>query len=145
MKKYHGMNLSNSMLEFFSRKLPISRMQRDLTDSTILRNVGSAFSYMLIGLKSLIVGLYKLDINKKQLKVELDDNYVVVTEALQTRLKVLGIKNTYEKMKELTRNYEDNQSIQVKILEFIDSLEVSENEKSYLKSVTSDNYVGCFP
>ena len=86
-----------------------------------------------------------MDINKSQLKAELDCNYVVVTEALQTRLKVLGIKNTYEKMKELTRNYEDDKDIKKKIIEFIDQLHVSDAEKDNLKSVTSHNYVGFFP
>ena len=136
--------LSISMLELFSRKLPVSRMQRDLTDSTILRNVGSAFSYMLIGLTSLITGLNKLELNKKQIKKELDDNYVVVTEAIQTRLKVLGVDNAYEKMKEITRNYGDNTTIRSEIQKFIQELNISDTEKKYLMNIDTSNYMGTY-
>lgn len=136
--------LSNSLLEFFSRKLPISRMQRDLTDSTILRNVGSALSYMVIGIKSLTTGLGKITINESQLNAELDDNYIVVTEAIQTRLKVLGMENSYEELKKISRNYQDPEQIKQNIESFIDGCDISETEKKYLKSITSRNYTGVF-
>jgi len=134
--------LSNSMLEFFSRKLPISRLQRDLTDSTILRNVGSSFSYMLIGLSSLYEGLNKIEVNEGAIYKELTENFVVVTEGLQTRLKILGIKESYETMKELSRDYYDAESIKTKLTEFINGLDIDDNEKAYLKSITPFNYIG---
>ena len=136
--------LANSLLEFFSRKLPISRLQRDLTDSTILRNVGSAFSYILIAFISLETGLDKLDINKKQIEQELNENYVVVTEGIQTRMKVLGMDDSYEKMKELTRKHTDNSSMKKEIINFIDINDFSDEEKKYLKTITPFNYTGIY-
>ena len=136
--------LANSLLEFFSRKLPISRLQRDLTDSTILRNVGSAFSYILIALSSFETGFDKLDINKKQIDKELEDNYVVVSEGIQTRMKVLGMEESYEKMKDITRKYMDNASIRKELVEFIDGNDFSADEKKYLKTITPFNYTGIY-
>ena len=136
--------LANSLLEFFSRKLPVSRLQRDLTDSTILRNVGSSFSYILIALSSFETGFDKLDINKTQIDKELEDNYVVVSEGIQTRMKVLGMEESYEKMKDITRKYMDNGSIKKAINEFIDGNEFSLEEKRYLKTITPFNYTGIY-
>jgi adenylosuccinate lyase len=136
--------LANSLLEFFSRKLPISRLQRDLTDSTILRNVGSAFSYILIAFTSLETGFNKLDINKKQIEKELNDNYVVVSEGIQTRMKVLGMDDSYEKMKEITRKHMDNSSMKKEIINFIDVNDFSDEEKKYLKTITPFNYTGIY-
>lgn len=133
--------LANSLLEFFSRKLPISRMQRDLTDSTILRNVGSAFSYTMIALNSLKQGLNKLEINTDTLKSELKDNFIVVAEGIQTRMKVIGIENSYEKMKEITRKNSDSKT---ELIKFIDESNFTESEKTYLKSITPFNYTGVF-
>lgn len=136
--------LSNSLLEFFSRKLPISRLQRDLTDSTILRNVGSAFSYIMIALISFETGFDKLDINKKQIEKELNDNYVVVSEGIQTRMKVLGMEESYEKMKDITRKHMDNTKVKKEINDFIDCHDFTEEEKKYLKTITPFNYTGIY-
>ena len=119
--------LANSLLEFFSRKLPVSRMQRDLTDSTILRNVGSAFSYTLIAFKSLLQGLNKLEINETIMKRELEENYCVIAEGMQTRMKVLGIQDSYEKMKEITRKNSDSKR---ELQRFIENSEFSNEEKN---------------
>ncbi len=137
-------HLANSLLEFFSRKLPVSRLQRDLTDSTILRNVGSSFSYILIALSSFETGFDKLDINKTQIDKELEENYVVVSEGIQTRMKVLGMEESYEKMKDITRKYMDNSSIRKAINEFIDGNEFTVEEKRYLKTITPFNYTGIY-
>ena len=137
-------HLANRLLEFFSRKLPVSRLQRDLTDSTILRNVGSSFSYILIALSSFETGFDKLDINKIQIDKELEDNYVVVSEGIQTRMKVLGMEESYEKMKDITRKYMDNGSIKKAINEFIDGNDFSMEEKRYLKTITPFNYTGIY-
>ena len=137
-------HLANSLLEFFSRKLPVSRLQRDLTDSTILRNVGCAFSYIMIALVSFEIGFDKLDINQKQIEKELNDNYVVVSEGIQTRMKVLGMEDSYEKMKDITRKYMDNAKVKKEITDFIDGHEFTEEEKKYLKTITPFNYTGIY-
>ena len=134
--------LGNSMLEFFSRKLPVSRLQRDLTDSTILRNVGTSFSYSLIGYLSIIEGLKKLEINEIQMKKELEENYMVIAEGIQTRMKVLGINNSYEKLKEITR-INDNKDIRTKLKDFINECHYfDDSEKDNLNKLTPFNYTG---
>ena len=135
--------LGNNLLQFLSNKLPISRMQRDLTDSTVLRNVGVAYSYTLIGLKSFSDGLGKLDLNTKKLNQDLEDNFCIVSEGIQTRLKVLGIDNSYETFKELTRN-NDKTKIKEGIKKLIDSLDIDESEKKYLNTITPFNYTGIY-
>ncbi len=135
--------LANTLLQFMSRKLPISRLQRDLTDSTILRNVGVVFSYTLIALKSLEEGLRKLEVNQKKLESDLQDNYSIVAEGIQTRLKVLGIENSYETFKELTRNHE-GEKISSKIAELVNSLDIDDSEKKYLNTITPLNYTGIY-
>jgi Adenylosuccinate lyase len=129
------------MLEFFSRKLPVSRMQRDLTDSTILRNVGCAFSYSMIGFNSIMEGFGKLEINKKKIDEELEENFNVISEGLQTRMKVLGIEESYEKMKEITRKKCDTKK---ELINFIDTNPFSPDEKKYLKTITPFNYTGIY-
>jgi len=136
--------LANALLELFSRKLPVSRLQRDLTDSTLLRNVGSAFSYTLIALKSLQTGLSKIDINRVQIKKELNNNHIVIAEAIQTKMKVLGIENSYEKMKEITRKRQHVTQLKEDLDTFINSLEISDNDKQKLLEITPFNYVGKF-
>lgn len=134
--------LGNSMLEFFSRKLPVSRLQRDLTDSTILRNVGTSFSYSLIGYLSIIEGLKKLEINEIQMKKELEENYMVIAEGIQTRMKVLGINNSYEKLKEITR-INDNKDTRTKLQDFINECHYfDDSEKDNLNKLTPFNYTG---
>ena len=134
--------LGNSMLEFFSRKLPVSRLQRDLTDSTILRNVGTSFSHSLIGYLSIIEGLKKLEVNEIQIKKELEENYMVIAEGLQTRMKVLGINNSYEKLKEITR-INDNKDTKTKLKDFINECHYfDDSEKDNLNKLTPFNYTG---
>ena len=130
--------LANNLFQFLSRRLPVSRLQRDLTDSTILRNVGLAFGYTFIGIKSLLTGLNKIMPNREEIESELNDNYVVIAEAIQTKLKVWGYQNSYEKLKELTRS---NTKITREVFdEFIDDLEISEEKKEELKRITPFNY-----
>ena len=137
--------LANSLLNFMSDKLPKSRLQRDLTDSTILRNVGSAYAYTLIALTSSVTdGLGKLEINKEMIDKDLEDNYMVVGEGIQTRMKVLGIENAYEVMKELTRNGKSNEDLKKDIKELIDSLEIEPTEKKYLNTISPFNYTGIY-
>ena len=133
--------LANSLLEFFSRKLPVSRMQRDLTDSTILRNVGTAFSYTMIAFTSLKEGLNKLEINQEVMKKELEENYCVISEGLQTRMKVLGVDGSYEKMKEITRKNGDSKK---ELTRFIENSDFTNEEKKYLKTITPFNYTGIY-
>lgn len=134
--------LANNLFEFFSRKLPVSRLQRDLTDSTILRNVGSAFSYTLIGLISIMEGLNKLEINKTQIEKELTDNYMVIAEGIQTKMKTLGIQDSYETLKEITR-VNNNENIQIKLKDFINNnKKFIDKDKKLLLELTPLNYTG---
>lgn len=132
--------LSNNLLSFLSEKLPISRLQRDLTDSTTIRNIGLAFSYMFVGIKSLEKGLDKLDVNEEKIKKSLDDNWVVICEAIQTVLKKYGMSNGYELLKDFSRNYEkiNKESIMI----FINNLDISDNVKEELFNITPFNYTG---
>lgn len=136
--------LANSMFEFFSRKLPVSRLQRDLTDSTILRNVGTAFGHSVIAYNSILEGLNKLQVNEPQINRELEDNFIVISEGIQTRMKVLGIGGSYEKMKELTRNNKDSSEIKKELIQFIEQSEFTGDEKKYLKTITPFNYTGVY-
>ena len=123
-----------------SEKLPISRLQRDLTDSTILRNIGSVFGYILIAYNNFKNGFQKLDINKTKLTEDLHQNCVVIVEGIQTILRKNGIPNAYELCKDLTRN---NECITMEnITEFINSLNISENIKDELKKINIENYIG---
>ena len=121
-------------------KLTISRLQRDLTDSTVLRNIGVPFAHTMIGLLSLNKGINKLLINKENITYDLENNWAIVAEAIQTILRREGYPNPYEALKELTRN---NSVIDAKsIHKFIDKLDVSEAIKSELKKITPNNYTG---
>ena len=135
--------LGNNLFQFFSRKLPISRLQRDLRESTVLRNLGVAFSYTLIGLQSFMEGLNKIDINREVIEKDLEDNFCVVTEGIQTRLKVLGIENSYETFKELARNH-DKKNLKENIKKLINSLDIDDSEKKYLNTITPFNYTGIY-
>ena len=132
--------LANSLLNFMSEKLPISRLQRDLTDSTVLRSVGSIFGYMLIAYQNFKKGLSKLDINDYQLKLDLNRNCVVIVEGIQTILRKYGIDNGYELCKDLSRNY-NHISID-DIRHFINELDIDEKIKKELYKVDIDNYIG---
>ena len=135
-----NLGIANALFEHFSSKLPISRMQRDLTDSTVLRNVGVPLAHTLIALKSLQKGLEKLTVNKPAIEEDLEKNWAVVSEAIQTILRREGYPNPFETLKDLTRT---NKPIDKKaISDFIDRLNVSEQVKNELKNITPSNFTG---
>ena len=135
-----NLGVANSLFIHLSQKLPISRLQRDLTDSTTLRNIGVPFAHTIIAFKSLNRGLSKLLINKDKISKDLEENWSVVAEGIQTMLRREGYFGAYEKLKELTRiNKKINQTI---INEFINSLDISSEIKKDLKKITPFNYVG---
>ncbi len=135
-----NLGIANAIFEHLSAKLPISRLQRDLTDSTVLRNIGVPIGHTLIGLQSTLKGLNKLLINDAKIKEDLDNNWAVVAEAIQTILRREGYPNPYEALKSLTRT---NEKITQNSLEvFIDTLDVSELIKAELKAITPHNYTG---
>ena len=132
--------MANAIYRHLSEKLPISRLQRDLTDSTVIRNIGVPFAHTLIALKSLIKGMDKLILNKEKLQADLQDNWAVIAEAIQTILRRESYPDPYEALKTLTRT---NKKIDKKILhDFIDRLKISEKVKTELKSITPENYTG---
>ena len=132
--------LANCLLNFMSEKLPISRLQRDLTDSTVTRNIGSIFGYMLIAYDNFITGFNKLDANTELIREDLHDNCVVIIEGIQVILKKYGIFNSYELCKDLTRN---NDLITIEnITEFIKNLDVEEHIKNELYQINVENYIG---
>ena len=135
-----NLGIANAVFEHLSAKLPISRLQRDLTDSTVLRNVGVPFGHTLIGFKSTLKGLNKLLLNKAKFDQDLENNWAVVAEAIQTVLRREAYPNPYETLKGLTRT---NETINERsISEFIDTLDVSEAIKSELKRINPSNYTG---
>nr|WP_293301135.1 adenylosuccinate lyase [Allomuricauda sp.] len=135
-----NMGLANAIFEHLSAKLPISRLQRDLTDSTVLRNVGVPFAHTLVGFQSTLKGLNKLVLNQAKFEQDLEDNWAVVAEAIQTILRREGYPNPYEALKGLTRT---NEKINQKsIADFIETLEVSDAIKTELKQITPANYTG---
>ena len=135
-----NLGMSNALLHHFSEKLPISRLQRDLTDSTVLRNIGLAFSFSLIAYKSCLKGLTKLEINKIKINQDLDQAWEVLAEPIQTVMRKNGIKNPYEKLKDLTRG---NQNINKESLHaFIKILKLPLEDKNYLLKLTPHNYIG---
>ncbi|MEE4177158.1 MAG: adenylosuccinate lyase [Bacteroides sp.] len=132
-----------ALFEHLSAKLPISRLQRDLTDSTVLRNMGVPLAHLLIALKSTLRGLDKVSLNPEALDQDLEKNSAVVAEAIQTILRKIRYPEPYEKLKDLTRN---NQPITREALDqFIDSLDISEEQKENLKQITPFNYTGIKP
>ena len=135
-----NLGIANAVFEFLASKLPVSRLQRDLTDSTVLRNVGVPFGHTLIGLKSTLKGLKKLVVNTAKVEDDLNANWVVVAEAIQTILRKEGFPNPYEALKELTRtNAKINREV---IHQFIDKLEINKEVKTQLKTITPFNYIG---
>jgi adenylosuccinate lyase len=132
--------MANAVFGHFSEKLPISRLQRDLTDSTVLRNIGVPLAHSLIGFKSVLKGVNKLIVNEDKIASDLDDSWAVVAEAIQTVLRRIGYPQPYEALKELTRT---NQKItKSSISSFIESLEVDDNIKEELLRITPFNYTG---
>ena len=135
-----NLGIANAIFEHLSAKLPISRLQRDLTDSTVLRNVGVPFGHTLIALQSILKGFDKLILNSEKIQNDLEENWAVVAEAIQTILRREGYPNPYEALKGLTRT---NEKINAQtISQFVENLEVSASVKEELKAITPQNYTG---
>ena len=137
-----NLGFANAMFEHLSSKLPISRLQRDLTDSTVTRNIGVPIAHTIIALNSIIKGLNKLLLNKPALERDLNNNWPVVAEALQSILRSIGYPNAYEVLKDLTRT--NSQVNAETIATFVDGLDVSEEIKDRMKAITPMNYVGIY-
>lgn len=135
-----NLGIANALFEHFSAKLPISRLQRDLTDSTVLRNVGVPIAHQVIALHALLKGLGKLEINENVIRAELEENWVVVSEAIQTILRREGYPKPYEALKELTRTNE--KVTHDTLTHFIETLDVSETVREELRRITPFNYLG---
>ena len=138
-----NLGIANALLEHLAAKLPVSRLQRDLTDSTVLRNIGVPFAHIILAIKSIEKGLDKLVLNDERIYSDLDNNWAVVAEAIQTVLRRENYPQPYEALKELTRgkNGINKQSMH----EFIDGLKISATLKKELKKITPHNYVGVNP
>jgi adenylosuccinate lyase len=135
-----NLGIANALFNYLAEKLPISRLQRDLTDSTVLRNVGTPFGHSIIGFQSTLKGLSKLLLNEEKINADLEKNWAVVAEAIQTILRREGFPNPYEALKELTRT---NEVInQASIHSFIDQLAIDSKIKAELKTISPFNYTG---
>ena len=134
-----NLGLANAVFAFLARKLPVSRMQRDLTDSTVLRNMGVAFGYSLVAAKSTLKGLGKLELNEARLAEDLDRNWEVLAEPIQTVMRKVGMANPYERLKELTRGRRVTAEI---MKEFVEGLELPPADKARLLEMTPATYVG---
>jgi len=135
-----NLSFANAMLSFLAEKLPISRLQRDLTDSTVLRNVGTPVGHMLISFQSIAQGLNKLEVNRTKVLEELNSHWIILAEAIQTVLRREGYDQPYEKLKELTRG--KTSISQEDLIIFIDNLDVKDTIKMELKSITPTSYIG---
>ncbi|HCQ29420.1 MAG TPA: adenylosuccinate lyase [Flavobacteriales bacterium] len=135
-----NIGIANALYEHLAAKLPVSRLQRDLTDSTVLRNIGVPVAHSLIAIKSTLKGLDKLLLNESKLKEDLENNWAVVAEAIQNILRREGYPNPYETLKDLTRT--NTQITAESIALFIDNLDVSDDIKQELKNITPHNYTG---
>ena len=135
-----NLGLANSLFKHLSEKLPISRLQRDLTDSTVLRNLGVPIAHSFIAYNNLLKGLNKLIVNEDKIKEDLDKNWLVVSEAIQTILRREGFKNPYEQLKNLTRNNKHVSEKEIKL--FINSLKINNKLKNELMKIKPDNYTG---
>ena len=135
-----NLGVANALLAFLAQKLPVSRLQRDLTDSTVLRNVGVPIGHALIAFQSTLKGLRKLILNEERLQADLDNTWAVVAEAIQTILRREGYANPYETLKALTRTNE--RMTPERIHDFIDTLDVSSSVKEELMTITPSNYTG---
>src|SRR5690606_4851813 len=138
-----NLGMANALLEHLSSKLPISRLQRDLTDSTVLRNIGVPFAHTILALKSLEKGMGKLLLNEAKIKQDLEQNWAVVAEAIQTILRRENYPNPYEALKELTKGAEhiNHQTMH----RFLDKLNICSSLNKDLKSITPLNYPGVNP
>ncbi len=135
-----NLGIANSIFSFMANKLPVSRLQRDLTDSTVLRNIGVPFSHTLIAIKSLKKGVNKLVINKEKITEDLNENWAVIAEAIQTILRREGYPNPYETLKKLTRS--NTKITSDTINDFIDNLEIDGVIKDELRKINPSNYTG---
>lgn len=134
-----NIGLSNALLKHFSQKLPVSRMQRDLSDSTVLRNIGVAFGYSVVAYQACQQGLKKLEVNNTKLQNDLNQAWEVIAEPIQTIMRRNGIKNPYEQLKALTRGKKIDQKLLVK---FIQHLDISDKDKEFLLKLTPSDYTG---
>lgn len=137
-----NLGVANALFEHFAAKLPISRLQRDLTDSTVLRNIGVPIAHSMIAYTSIIKGANKLLLNKDAIDLDLESNWAVVAEAIQTVLRREGYEKPYEALKALTRTH--HKVTKQSLAEFIDTLNVNDNVKAELKKITPFNYAGVF-
>jgi adenylosuccinate lyase len=135
-----NMGIANAVLGFLAQKLPVSRLQRDLTDSTVLRNVGVPMGHAVIAVQSTLKGLRKLILNEEKLQEDLDNTWAVVAEAIQTILRREAYPNPYEALKALTRT--NQKMTEETIHEFIQGLDVSNDIKEELMAITPSNYTG---
>jgi adenylosuccinate lyase len=135
-----NLGLANALFEHLAAKLPVSRFQRDLTDSTVLRNLGVAFGYSLLAFDSCLRGIGKLEVDSARLQTDLDSNWEVLAEPIQTVMRRYGIENPYEKLKELTRGKSGitREALQV----FIQKLAIPDEAKARLLSLTPTSYTG---
>ena len=135
-----NLGVANSIFNHLSSKLPVSRLQRDLTDSTVLRNIGVPIAHTVIGINSTIKGINKILVNTEKINSDLEKNWIVIAEGIQTILRREGFPKPYEALKELTRN---NQEINKKTFTvFIENLEISNEIKKELKKISPFNYTG---
>jgi len=137
-----NIGIANALFEHFSAKLPISRLQRDLSDSTVLRNIGVPIAHTFIALNSLRKGFAKLELNEAVLQRDLSQNWAVVAEAIQTILRRENYPNPYEALKDLTRTNEKIDAVSIE--KFINSLDISDDIKKELRQITPENYTGVF-
>ena len=138
-----NLGIANALWEHLAGKLPISRLQRDLTDSTVLRNIGVPFAHFTLSLRSIDRGLSKLVLHEEKIRADLEANWIVIAEAIQTILRREKVPNPYEALKALTRGAAKVN--QATFLDYIDSLEVSEDVKQELRAVTPFEYTGVHP
>ena len=135
-----NLGLANSIFDFMSNKLTKSRLQRDLSDSTVLRNIGVPFGHSIISFESVLKGLDKIFVNEEKIKMDIEDNWIVISEAIQTILRREGFSNPYEILKELTRD--KNKIDKLSLNQFIETLDIDESVKNELKQISPHNYTG---
>lgn len=134
-----NLGIANAILQHLASKLPVSRWQRDLTDSTVLRNLGVGLGYAVIAYQATLKGISKLEVNEASLRAELDNNWELLAEPIQTVMRRYAIEKPYEKLKELTRGKKVNAQV---MSEFVDGLEMPEEAKAELKKLAPENYIG---
>jgi adenylosuccinate lyase len=134
-----NLGIANALFAHLATKLPVSRWQRDLTDSTVLRNLGVGLGYSLIAYQASLKGISKLEVNVASLAAELDDNWELLAEPIQTVMRRYGIEKPYEKLKELTRGKKVNATV---MADFIDTLALTDSVKAELKALTPEKYIG---